>query len=90
MLNIIQNIIIIKYVIIIFNILIMILNESMALAPYKPQYLHLKCNRRISMNTDHTNLIPLMKRVIISTTIVLLFTTTIFLLHQMHNIIIIL
>jgi peptidoglycan hydrolase CwlO-like protein len=44
-----------------------ILNESMALAPHKPQYLNLKSKRRISMNTDHTNL---MKRVIVSTTIV--------------------
>ena len=44
-----------------------ILNESMALAPHKPQYLNLKSKRRISMNIDHTNL---MKRVIVSTTIV--------------------
>ena len=49
------------------TLLMIILNESMAFVPHKPQYLHLKCKRRISMNTDHTNL---MKRVIISTTIV--------------------
>jgi len=42
----------------------------MALAPYKPQHHYLKSKRRISINTDHTNLIPLMKRVIVSTTIV--------------------
>ena len=44
-----------------------ILNESIALVPHKPQYLNLKSKRSISMNTDHTNL---MKRVIVSTTIV--------------------
>ena len=49
------------------TLLMIILNESMALAPHKPQYLNLKSKRRISMNTDHTNL---MKRVIVSTTIV--------------------
>ena len=48
-------------------LIVIILNESMALAPHKPQYLNLKSKRRTSMNTDHTNLI---KRVIISTTIV--------------------
>ena len=49
------------------TLLMIILNESMALAPHKPQYLNLKSKRRISMNIDHTNL---MKRVIVSTTIV--------------------
>ena len=54
-----------------------ILNESIALVPHKPQYLNLKSKRSISMNTDHTKY--LMKRVIVSTTIVplllLLFST---------------
>ena len=49
------------------TLLMIILNESMALAPHKPQYLNLKSKRRISINTDHTNL---MKRVIVSTIIV--------------------
>ena len=49
------------------TVLMIILNESIALVPHKPQYLNLKSKRSISMNTDHTNL---MKRVIISTTIV--------------------
>ncbi len=49
------------------TLLMIILNTSVALAPHKPQHLHLKSKRRISMNTDHTKV---MKRVIVSTTIV--------------------